>query len=79
MLCGSLDGTGVWGRMDTRICVAESLDCHLSRSLKRYESSWDPVVPYSQTHLTPQYKSTSLRLVFALLLQFERSRFTMLC
>ena len=25
MLCGSLDGSGVWGRMDTCICVAESL------------------------------------------------------
>ena len=27
MLCGSLDGRGVWGRMDTCICVAESLHC----------------------------------------------------
>ena len=25
MLCSSLDGMGVWGRMDTCICVAESL------------------------------------------------------
>ena len=25
--CGSLDGRGVWGRMDTRICMAESLCC----------------------------------------------------
>jgi len=25
MLCGSLDGRGVWGRMDTRICMAKSL------------------------------------------------------
>ena len=74
MLCGSLDGTGVWGRMDTCICVAESLDCHLSQSLKRSESSWDPVVPYTHTHLTPQYKSTSPRLVFALFLKFESSR-----
>ena len=24
-LCGSLDGRGVWGRMDTSICMAESL------------------------------------------------------
>ena len=23
--CASLDGSGVWGRMDTRICMAESL------------------------------------------------------
>ena len=26
-LCGSLDGRGVWGRMDICICMAESL-CH---------------------------------------------------
>ena len=25
MLCGSLDGRGVWGRMDTCVCMAESL------------------------------------------------------
>ena len=27
MLCGNLDGRGVWGRMDTCICMAESLCC----------------------------------------------------
>jgi len=27
MLCGSLDGRGVWGRMDTCIWVAEFLCC----------------------------------------------------
>ena len=27
MLCGSLDRRGVWERMDTRICIAESLHC----------------------------------------------------
>ena len=27
VLCGSLDGRGVWGRMDTCICVAEVLRC----------------------------------------------------
>ena len=25
MICGRLDGRGVWGRMDTCICMAESL------------------------------------------------------
>ena len=25
VFCGSLDGTGVWGRMNTGICMAESL------------------------------------------------------
>ena len=27
MLCGSLDGSRVWGRMDTCICMAEFLCC----------------------------------------------------
>ena len=27
MLCGSLGGRGVWGRVDTWICMAESLFC----------------------------------------------------
>ena len=27
MLCGSLDGRGVWQRMDTCVCRAESLCC----------------------------------------------------
>ena len=26
-LCGSLDGSEVWGRMDACICMAESLPC----------------------------------------------------
>ena len=27
VLCGSLDGRGIWGRMDPCICMAESLRC----------------------------------------------------
>ena len=27
MLCGSLDGRGIWGRMDARLCMAELLHC----------------------------------------------------
>ena len=27
VLCGSLNGSGVWGRRDTCICMAESLRC----------------------------------------------------
>ena len=27
MICGSLDERGVWERMDTCICMAESLPC----------------------------------------------------
>ena len=29
VLCGSRDGRGVWGRMDTSVCMAESLHCSL--------------------------------------------------
>ena len=32
ILCGGLDRRGVWGRMDTCICVAESLCCSLKLS-----------------------------------------------
>ena len=31
LLCGSLDGRGVWGRVATWICVAECLCLKLSR------------------------------------------------
>ena len=27
ILCGNLDGRGVWGRMDTCICMADPLQC----------------------------------------------------
>ena len=29
MICGSLDGRGIWGRMDAHIPMAESLCCPL--------------------------------------------------
>ena len=32
MFCGSLDGRGVWGRMNTCICMAGSLCCSLKLS-----------------------------------------------
>ena len=32
MLCVGLDGRGVWGRMDTSMCMAESLAIHLKLS-----------------------------------------------
>ena len=31
-LCGSLDGKGVWGRMDTCVCMAGSFAIHLKLS-----------------------------------------------
>ena len=30
--CGSLDGRGVWGRMDTCMFMAEARCCHLTLS-----------------------------------------------
>ena len=36
MLCGSLDGKGVQGRMDTCICVAESLCCSPETIIPQY-------------------------------------------
>ena len=32
MLCGSLDGRGVWGGMDVCMCVADSFTVHLQLS-----------------------------------------------
>ena len=29
MLCGGMDGTGIGGRMETCVCMAESLCCSL--------------------------------------------------
>ena len=38
MLCGSLDGREVWGRMNTCICIGEALSVHpkLSQLLLGY-------------------------------------------
>ena len=33
MLCGSLDGRGVWQRVDTCVCMAESL-CHAPETIR---------------------------------------------
>ena len=40
MLCGSLDGTGVWGRMDTWICMPESL-CHSLEAITTFVNQLD--------------------------------------
>ena len=43
VLCGSLDGRGVWGRMDTCVYIAESLHCspeitqHCQLDMLRYK------------------------------------------
>ena len=44
MLCGSLQGRGVWGRMDTCICMAESLCCQpetITSLLISYTPIWN--------------------------------------
>ena len=33
MLCGSLRGRGVWGRMDTYMCMAESIRVQSSNTV----------------------------------------------
>ena len=36
MLCGSLDGRGIWGRMETCIRTAESLRCSPETTIKLF-------------------------------------------
>ena len=43
MLHGSLDGRGVWGRIDMCICVAETLSIHLKLSQHRLLIGFTPV------------------------------------
>ena len=42
MLCGSLDGRGVWGRMNTCICMAESLICS-TETITTMRISYTPI------------------------------------
>ena len=43
MLCGSLDGKGVWGRMDICISLAEALCMRASQSLQSCPALCDPM------------------------------------
>ena len=43
MLCGSLGGRGVWGRMDTCMCLTESLCCHPKLSQQRLLAGYIPI------------------------------------
>ena len=43
MLSGSLDGRGVWGGMDTCICMAESLCCPPETITTLYSNACTPV------------------------------------
>ena len=42
MLCGSLDGRGVWGRMDACICMAESL-CYPPETITTLLIGYTPI------------------------------------
>ena len=39
MVCGSLDGTGLWGSMDTCICTAESF-CYSPETITAFFVNW---------------------------------------
>ena len=43
MLRGSLDGKGVWGRMDPRVCMAGSFAIHLSPTVTTLFNSYTPI------------------------------------
>ena len=49
MLCGSLDGRGIWGRMDTCICMAESLR-YSPKTMISVQFSRSVVSPSLQPH-----------------------------
>ena len=54
MLCGSLDGRGVWGKMDTCICMAESLHCS-------HETITILLINYAQTQ-NKKFKNKKIKL-----------------
>ena len=67
MICGSLAGRGVWGRMDTRVCMAECLLCHLKLShcslamllLFSHRGVSDSLWPHGWQHARPPCPSPS--------------------
>ena len=53
MLCGSLDGRGAGGRMDTCICMAETLICLPETIRKVFPFFFFPSVGFSQEITMP--------------------------
>ena len=53
-LCGCLDGRAVWGRMDTCICMAESLRCS-PKTIKTLLISYIPIQnkKFLKSHFLP--------------------------
>ena len=55
MLCGSLDGRGVWGRIDTCICTDELLPC----SLETIKTLLISHIPTQNKKLKKEYLETN--------------------
>ena len=60
MLCGSLDGRGVWRRMDTCICMAKSLGC----SPETFTTLLNGYTPVQNKKLLKKKQPTILKLKF---------------
>ena len=65
MLCGSLDGRGVWGRMDTCIWMAELLYCSpetVTILLIRYTPIQNKKLKKESEKITPKTKEDICKL-----------------
>ena len=62
ILCGSLDGRGVWGRMDTCICMSESLlfTWNYHNIVNQFSVQFSPVRSLSHVRLfvTPRHQAS---------------------
>ena len=62
ILCGSLDGRGVWGRMDTCICMSESLlfTWNYHNIVNQFSVQFSPVQSLSHVRLfvTPRHQAS---------------------
>ena len=68
VLCGSLDGRGVWGRMDTCICMAESLHCMSINITRLLRVPWTSRRSNQSNlkEINPEYSSEGLMLTLKL-------------
>ena len=83
MLCGSLDGRGVWGRMDTCIWMAELLYCSpetVTILLIRYTPIQNKKLKKESEKITPKTKEDICKLYiyiwFDIILVFKSRTFT---
>ena len=66
MLCGRLDGRGVWGGMDTCICMAESLPCS-PETIATFLIGYTPIKKKSFKKLKSIFRKTSFDFCLSLL------------